>query len=177
MVVRVGLRDAPPYDDRGGPVSGGRPGRAVNRSDMHPAYFEVRFRSPKRWCSWPETFAIVTAYATTGESWSDPENREADRRLADLLRARAGGDQEPWSPRRLTGFSPTTGHAEPGWAAALSFEEACEVGLRFRQDALYWVEHDALYVSYCDRRRELVPVGSFRDRLEGELPEGQRGDR
>ena len=168
MVGRVGLGDPHPYGDPGGPVSRGRPRRAVTRTHMHPAYFEVRFRSPKRWRSWPDAFAIVTAYATTGEAWSDSRNREADRRLEEVLRAWSEGGQEGWAPRRVTGFSPATGHAEPGWAVPMSFEEACELGLRFCQDALFWVEDDALYVSYCDHRRALVSVGSFRDRLEGE---------
>ena len=113
---------------------------------------------------WPRRFVILTAYATTGTSWSEAENEDADRRLEAALRARVGEDGKV---RRITGFSPTTGHAEPGWAARLPFEEACDLGARFRQDALYVVRDDGLFVSYCDERRALVPVGSFRERLEG----------
>ena len=39
-------------------------------TDLHPAYFNVRFRGPWLDLSHPEEFAIITAYATTGETWS-----------------------------------------------------------------------------------------------------------
>ncbi|MEX2472840.1 MAG: DUF3293 domain-containing protein [Gemmatimonadota bacterium] len=106
---------------------------------------------------------ILTAYATTGTSWTEEENADADRKLEETLRARVG---EGESVQRITGFSPTTGHAEPGWAAPLPFEEACDLGARFLQDALYVVREDRLFVSHCDERRALEPVGFFRERLE-----------
>lgn len=67
--------------------------------------------------------------------------------------------------RRLTGFSPATGHAESGWAVELGWELACDIGRRFHQDAIYCVTGDTLWVTLCDHRRGLVSVGSFRQRL------------
>jgi hypothetical protein len=139
-------------------VSGPATAPSTGLRSMHPAYFETRFRTPTPVPSWPGAFAIVTAYATTGESWSDAENERADLRLEEAL---ADGWRE-----RITGYSPTTGHAEPGWAVALPFDDACDLGERFRQDAVYLVEADDLFVSYCDGRRALVRVGSFRERLD-----------
>ena len=111
---------------------------------------------------WPPCFAIITACATTGEFWSEDENRTADVRLTQQLRASG-----VWMTR-LTGYSPQTGHAEPGWAVALSFEAACDLGQQFRQDAIYFVEGDMLFVSYCDARRARVPVGTFCARVRRE---------
>lgn len=65
--------------------------------------------------------------------------------------------------RRLTGYSPTTVHAEPGWAVEMPWDEACDLGLRFKQDAIYSVRGDELTVTFCDHRRGLVPVGAFRN--------------
>ena len=127
---------------------------------MHPAYFETRFRTPDPGVRWPDRFVIITAHATTGASWPDERSEDADRRLERVLRDRA-----PWL-RRLTGYSPATGHAEPGWAADLPFDEACDLGRAFLQDAIYVVRGDELLVSRCDERRALVHVGSFRDRLD-----------
>jgi hypothetical protein len=108
----------------------------------------------------PGTFAIVTAFATTGEIWTDSENAAANAALrTDLERS----DRLLGS---LTGYSPLTGHAEPSYAASLSFEEACDLGLRFKQDAIYYVDSGILYVSYCDQRRRLEPVGPFLERLD-----------
>jgi len=134
---------------------------------MHPAYFETCFRidlldefAPR--CGpgeWPRQFVIVTAYATTGEVWDAKQNEEADRRLREMLEKQA-----VWM-RRITGYSPATGHAEPGWAAALDWQTGCDLGEVFAQDAIYCVVDDTLYVTHCDRRRALVPIGAFRMRL------------
>lgn len=126
---------------------------------MYPAYFETHFKRQLPWEDWPSEFAIITAYATTGEVWTDSENQAADRRLGAVLQ-----QQENWL-RRLTGYSPMTGHAEPGWAVNLSFEAACNLGQQFRQDAIYYVVGDTLYVSFCDQRRGRVPVSPFRLRV------------
>lgn len=67
--------------------------------------------------------------------------------------------------RRLSGYSPATGHREPGWAVAMSFQDACDTGRRYRQDAIYYVTRDTLWVSFCDGRRALVEIGSFRPRV------------
>ena len=82
------------------------------------------------WDDPPAEFAIITAYASTGETSTSLENESADKQLeADLRRRRC------WM-QRLTGYSPATGHAEPGWAVELDFDTACDLGLRFRQDAI-----------------------------------------
>jgi hypothetical protein len=126
---------------------------------MNPVYFETKFECAEKWTDWPEAFAIITAYATTGEKWPHARNQAADKLLEAHLR-----EQDLWV-RRVTGFSPATGHREPGWAVALNLKAACEIGLRFRQEAIFYVAGDALGVSFCDSRCALVHVGSFRGRL------------
>jgi hypothetical protein len=128
---------------------------------MHPAYFEVRFRHEGTDGEWPDEFAVITAYATTGEIWSVEMNHAADRELGEHLSSLSS------FVRRLTGYSPETGHAEPGWAVAISFETACDVGLKFKQDAVYFVRGGDLFVSHCDGRRGLVFIGGFKDILDG----------
>jgi hypothetical protein len=125
---------------------------------MHPAYFETLFRQEGSWDDWPSKFAIITAYATTGENWTDAENEKADLALEAELRGRV-----QWV-RRLTGFSPTTKHAEPGWAVDISFADACKIGGEFRQDAIYYVEGDKLKVSHC-LSPSCIEVGDFRLRV------------
>jgi hypothetical protein len=127
---------------------------------MEAAYFEVRFIVGEPAPEWPPEFVIITAYATTGETWSRGENEAADRRLREDLARRSAFFV------RITGYSPTTGHGEPGWAAVLPFDEACDLGLEFKQDAIYHVAANELSVTYCDERRALVPVGPFRERVD-----------
>ncbi len=137
----------------------------VMAPSMLPEYFAVRFRLAADFADWPAAFAVVTAYATTGETWEQKRNDAADRALADELSAQGG------FMRRIVGYSPTTDHAEPGFAAELSFDAACDLGRRYLQDAVYYVRGDALFVSFVDARRGLVPVGSFRERLDAEPSE------
>ena len=125
-----------------------------------PAYFETRFRLPTPPRAWPHRFAIISACATTGHRWSDKDTRDADLQLATALAARGG-----WYTR-ITGYSPVTGHAELSWAADLEFDEACDLGFRFKQDAIYLVQDDTLWVSHCDHQRMPVMVGSFRERVD-----------
>ena len=132
---------------------------SVTMSGMHPEYFETHFNPAGYEGPWPCQFAIVTGYATTGEEWTSEANAKADLELhAELVR------RGVWM-QRVTGFSPRTGHAEPGWAAELSFSDACDLGHHFRQDALYSIREDQFFVSHCDSRREEILVGSFRERL------------
>lgn len=129
---------------------------------MRDEYFEVRFKIGEHLEVLPASFAIITAYATTGETWTQERNSAADRELEKLLRERTD-----WV-KRVTGYSPETGHAEPGWAATVTFEDACDIGLRFHQDAIYFITDDELSVSHCDRRRKPVRVGVFTELAEGE---------
>lgn len=145
-------------DRRGG--AWGRLATRLHRHLLHPAYFETRFRTPEPLDGWPRDFAIISAYATTGQTWTDDENREADRRLYEELRARGT------HPRRVSGFSPETGHAEPSWAAVLSTKYAVDVGRTFRQDAVFLVRGEQLFVMRCEEPRKPVLVGGFRERLE-----------
>jgi hypothetical protein len=127
---------------------------------MPPFYYQTRFKSDALPTPLPGTFAIITAFATTGETWTDSENEAANAALLAEL------DSTDRLLGSLTGYSPVTGHAEPGFAASLSFEEACDLGLRFKQDAIYYVDNGILHVSYCDERRRLEPVAAFLDRLD-----------
>lgn len=127
-------------------------------------YHETRFRMPLDVASWPAKFALITGYATTGEVWSDARNRQANDALEKVLIA-TGNWMAP-----ITGYSPFTGHAEPGWAVELPFEKCCDLGVQFLQDAIYFVEGGTLYVSPCaPARRRLVPVAIFNDRLDSRL--------
>jgi Protein of unknown function (DUF3293) len=126
---------------------------------MHPPYFETQFRCEPDMKTLPDAFVLITGYATTGEVWPIEINEAADRALESELRERG------CLLGRVTGVSPMDGHEEPGWAAELPWDEACELGLRFRQDAIYVITGDELWVTHCDARRHLIHVGPFRVRV------------
>ena len=130
-----------------------RPSEVID--EFHPAYFQVEFISdtPK---SLPENFSIITGYATTGESWTEEKNKQADNELFEHLLSMG------CSPLRITGFSPESGHNEPGWAVDLDCEVACDIGKKFKQDAIFVVQGKTLYLLKCGTARNPVHVGEFK---------------
>jgi hypothetical protein len=134
----------------------------MTTSDFPAAYFETRFRvdAAAGRTKWPECFAILTAWATTGEIWSLDRNQQADERLrAELVRCGA------WHVR-CTGYSPATGHAEPGWAVDMDCGAACELGRRFLQHAFYYVRSDELRVVSCRDGQASHPIDRFTARID-----------
>ena len=129
---------------------------------MPPVYFDTRFKLGLPLAELPDSFAIITAYATTGEVWTAEDNNAASEALRTELER--GGQLLG----TITGYSPVTRHAEPGYAAALEFEEACKIGARFKQDAIYFVSSGTLFVSHCDHRRSLKPITRFEKRADSE---------
>lgn len=130
----------------------------MENNALHPAYFAIAFRTEAPVTAWPADFVILTAYATTGETWSPERNSEADQRLhAELVRRGC-------TPLRITGYDPQSGHAEPGWAVEMMVEDALDLGCAYLQDAIFAVNEDALFVYRCAEPRECVRVGDFRVR-------------
>ena len=125
---------------------------------LNPVYFNTRFRVAKLPTAWPSTFVIVTAYATTGEQWTNEENERVDVALRERLAA-----MSVWH-WRITGYDPETGHAEPGWAVGMLVSDGVRLGVDFRHDAVFGVTGDELPVISC-RTGETGQLGSFRDRL------------
>ncbi|MFN6107568.1 MAG: DUF3293 domain-containing protein [Planctomycetaceae bacterium] len=124
-------------------------------------YRETRFRMERPWPSWPQAFAIISAYATSGEVWPEERNQAQDAGLERCLRERG------LEPHRITGYSPRTGHAEPGWGAALPLEAARQIGRDFHQHAIYYVDaQDELWIVECETGRPSVPIGQFAPRCD-----------
>ena len=126
---------------------------------MNPIYLNTHFSTANEINDWPNEFSIITAYATTGENWSDEQNKTADTALEDNLK-----ENYNWV-KRVIGYSPQSGHSEPGWAVNADWHQACDLGVQFKQDAIYCVSNNTLSVSYCDERRKDVYVGNFLERL------------
>lgn len=127
---------------------------------FHPPYALTRFEIAVAPAEWPPAFALVTGWATTGESWSESANLAANARL--LARLEADGR---WH-HPVAGVSPDTRDREPGWAVAWPLEAARRLGAEFRQDAIYWIEGDALHVVGCEPESPRhAPLDCFRARL------------
>jgi len=92
---------------------------------------------------WPKDFAILTAYATTGETWTDAQNKEADQKLEDELR-KAG-----YRLHRISGYSKELDTHEEGWAVAMPLQVAWELAIKYKQVALFYYRNDELLLVYA----------------------------
>ena len=135
------------------------PGTATQDGGFDLAYLQTRFRVPAPRTDWPGAFVILTGYATTGQQWPEAQNLAADERLR-LALVQLG----LWHCR-VTGYSPHTTHAEPGWAAALAPTAACALGVLFQQDAHYEIANGQLWVVRCATGQR-APVARFLERLD-----------
>ena len=126
---------------------------------INPIYLNTYFLVEDEISDWPDKFAIITAYATTGEDWSDQQNKAADSALEEKLKK-----HYTWI-KRVTGYSPKSGYCEAGWAVNSDWTNSCDLGAQFKQDAIYYVSNNVLTVSYCDERRKEVYVGKFLERV------------
>lgn len=134
--------------------------KPVTDEFVPPEFLGTRFRSESPPDVWPVQFTIVTAWATTGEVWTEVENVAADQRLAAALAASG-----VWH-HRITGYDPGSEHAEPGWAIEQTVEDAVALGLRFKQLGIFAIEGDELWLVMCERPGDRVRVGRFRERLD-----------
>ena len=101
------------------------------------------FRGEPLPADWPADFAIITAYDPEGRAASPAANQLADAGLADELGA-AG-----YRLHRITGGSADGVHLEPGWGVPLGLPGAVEMGLRYRQVAVFYVRGGALTLVDC----------------------------
>jgi hypothetical protein len=106
---------------------------------------------------WPKSFAILTAYATTGETWTPEQNIEADRQLEAELRK--GGHRI----HRISGYSKDLKTHEEGWAVVMDLKKAWDLAVKYKQVALFYYENDELLLVYalgysrCDEAVVKVP--------------------
>jgi hypothetical protein len=106
---------------------------------------------------WPRSFAILTAYATTGETWTPEQNIAADRQLEAELRK--GGHRI----HRISGYSKDLKTHEEGWAVLMDLKTAWNLAVKYKQVALFYYENDELLLVYalgysrCDEAVVKVP--------------------
>ncbi len=118
---------------------------------------------------WPNSFAILTAYATTGETWTPEQNIEADRQLEAELKK--GG----YRIHRISGYSKDLDTHEEGWAVVMDLKTAWDLAVKYKQVALFYYHEDELLLVYSkdiSRHDEaIVKVDpSFKDSVRPYLP-------
>ena len=126
---------------------------------MNPFYATTLFQAEEPASGWPHAFAILTAHNRDGQTEDAGQNEKHDTGLIQQLE-----ELQCWR-WRIVGGSPDFRHAEPGWAIEVPLANALALGNLFKQEAIFWVDGDALSLVACDQT-ETQALGSWRDRLE-----------
>lgn len=121
-------------------------------------YFDTHFKDIATATEFPARFGIITAYATTGETWTPEQNSAADIRLLKELESRG-----IWHTR-ITGY--VGEHAEPGWATDLSLVDSIKLGNLFDQHGIYYVDNNTLSVHLSDGTNQSAHVADFSERIQ-----------
>lgn len=128
----------------------------VAARDLHSpqgrAYRDAVFAEPWPWAvaagvGAPDDaarWAVITAFDPPGSVRDAATNAAADAALEAALRALGH------APVRVTGGSTDDSHREPGFAAALTRDEALALARRFDQAAFFEIVGDALHLVWCD---------------------------
>jgi len=108
---------------------------------------------------WPDSFVIVNAWATTGETWTAERNQAADEALRQTL------ERVGLRHHRVIGVSPDLVHQEPSWAVDMGKESADELAEHFLQVAFFAVERGTLFVIPTGFPEAAVAIGPWAERV------------
>ena len=107
----------------------------------------------------PEFFAVITACDPNGDELTDEENLARTETFREFLEER-DFDYFP-----ATGYGPETDHSEPGFGVICDLKTALELGRKWEQLAIFWVEAGMLSLIWCEDEERLA-LGSWWDRVD-----------
>ena len=127
---------------------------------MNPQYLKTYFRIPEKPAHFPGEFVIVTAYNPDGKNHPKELNEKFDAELDAFLRERK------LAKFRILGGSKDFSHVEPSQGVQTDFKMGIEIGTRFRQEAIFWIQHGQLLLVECTTGAQ-TPMGDFAARILG----------
>ena len=126
---------------------------------MNAEYLNTYFKIPgHRAEDLPAEFAIVTAFNPEGKGQSIETNLALDSDLAAQIQKRS---LQSW---RVIGGSRDFAHTEPGYAIKVDLAVGIEIGVQFRQEAIFWIEGGNLHLVDCASHQQTL-MGEWKLRL------------
>ena len=107
---------------------------------------------------YPTDFAIITAYPTTGESWSSEKLAAQVQAFEAELRALG------YRMHAVTGTSGDLSHQEPGWAVVLPPASALALAIAYHQWAYFSVSAQQLTLIPALAEWDALPLGDWPSR-------------
>ena len=104
-------------------------------------------------------FAIISAQNPAGHLYHPQHNLTLDREFETEL------DEAHIPYRTIIGASPDLSFQEKSWAVLCDKTKALSLALKFRQNAIYWVEQGQLYLVPVLLPEQEECLGQFQQRL------------
>lgn len=109
-------------------------------------YFVKTFHSEENITHWPIHFAIIPS--------PSEQTTEQEAELQYLRK------HYSWV-RRLTLYDNNSEQSQNCWAVNMGWQQACQTGIEFGQEAVFYVSDNTLSVTFCDERRKPFIVDGF----------------
>lgn len=104
-------------------------------------------------------FAVITAHNPEGKVLTEAANQKRDLLLQSELITKGYKNQPLW------GCSADLKHKERSWAVVMDKPSATTLGIRLKQNAIFWVSHDELYLLPCLMQENACHLGRFSERI------------
>ena len=132
----------------------------MSPTKLNPAYLKARFRADLAPEGITQSFCIVTAYCPFDEQVTDEENKTFNQALKTELE---NADPVHFP---VTGYAPDSDHTEPGYGIICDRAIAIRLGQQFRQNAIFSVYDDTVYLINCRPPHKDIPCGKWSDLLD-----------
>ncbi|WP_419570069.1 DUF3293 domain-containing protein [Rheinheimera sp.] len=101
------------------------------------------------------SFAIISAQNPAGDLHHPSQNLLLDKHFSDFL------DQLNLPYRAIIGCSPDLSFQEKSWAVLCEKSKAVDLAIRFKQNAIYWVEAGKLFLVPALLQHQEEYLGAF----------------
>ena len=128
---------------------------------MNQNYFGVVFQGVENISNIIMPFAIVTAHNPMDIRLDELENKERNERLRKDLH------QSDLIHREIIGCSEDHTHQELSFVVKCKLKQAIQIGNKFEQRAIFWVEENKLQIVDCKTLKS-YDLGSFKKRLQNQ---------
>lgn len=133
----------------------------MNEPNFSELYQNARWRAYAPEGGWPESFGVVTAWNPNGKIISDEVNAERTEALCKDL----DGLGLPHFP--VTGYALDSDHYEDGFGIVCDRDQTIELGRKWDQLAVFWMEDGWVWLIFCEPGEEECKLRKLKEMLGG----------
>jgi Protein of unknown function (DUF3293) len=133
----------------------------MNEPNFKELYENARWRADEPEGDWPRSFGVVTAWNPNGKIISNEENAER----TEALRKDLDGQELRYFP--VTGYALDSDHYEDGFGIECGREATIELGKKWDQLAVFWMENGWVWLIFCEPGGEEYKLRTLEEMIGG----------